>query len=176
MASALCGGRPPSRAEVKISDEGEILCRHDGAKPGYYPDEEQTRAAFTAEGLLKTGDKGHFDADGYLYIDGRIKEIFKTEKGKYVAPAPIESQLAMLPFIDACCVDRHRLSAAVRDSHHVGGDYRRFRDQEARKKVSGHLATHMLSLNDELEPHARLGFLVVLPGKLVAENGSPRRR
>ncbi|MGO4780973.1 hypothetical protein AB4084_36385, partial [Lysobacter sp. 2RAB21] len=61
-------------------------------------------ACFTDDGWLKTGDKGRVDEDGYLYITGRLKDIFKTQKGKYVAPAPIEGALARNTDIDQLCL------------------------------------------------------------------------
>ena len=71
---------------------------------GYYKEPELTREAFTADGWLHTGDKGELDAEGNLRITGRVKDLFKTSKGKYVAPAPIEDRLVMHDAIEACCV------------------------------------------------------------------------
>jgi long-chain acyl-CoA synthetase len=71
---------------------------------GYYKEPELTRQAFTADGWLRTGDKGALDAEGNLKITGRVKDLFKTSKGKYVAPAPIEDKLVMHGAIEACCV------------------------------------------------------------------------
>ena len=71
---------------------------------GYYREEAQTADAFTSDGWLRTGDKGQIDAQGFLSITGRVKDIFKTSKGKYVAPAPIEDRLVLHPDIEACAV------------------------------------------------------------------------
>lgn len=90
-------------AEVKLGEDGEILVRHPGVMLGYLKDEEATRKAFTEDGFLRTGDKGRFDEDGYLHVIGRTKEIFKTMKGKYVAPAPIE-EAARTPDVETCCL------------------------------------------------------------------------
>ena len=62
---------------------------------GYYKEPELTKQAFTEDGWLRTGDKGALDAEGNLKITGRVKDLFKTSKGKYVAPAPIEDRLVM---------------------------------------------------------------------------------
>ena len=71
---------------------------------GYYKEPDQTRSTFTPDGWLRTGDKGALDAEGGLRITGRVKDLFKTSKGKYVAPAPIEDKLVMHSAIEACCV------------------------------------------------------------------------
>src|SRR4029077_5059626 len=70
-------------------DEGEIIVYGSGVMGGYYKQPESTRAAMTSDGGLRTGDIGRIDADGYLYITGRAKELYKLENGKYVAPVPI---------------------------------------------------------------------------------------
>jgi acyl-CoA synthetase (AMP-forming)/AMP-acid ligase II len=73
----------------------------------------------TADGWLRTGDKGKIDAQGYLSITGRVKDIFKTSKGKYVAPAPIEDLLVLHPDIEACAVVRGQSSATAGAGHAV---------------------------------------------------------
>jgi long-chain acyl-CoA synthetase len=70
--------------EVKLSDESEILIKHDALMTGYYKEPELTAESFI-DGYLRTGDKGEIDSDGFLKITGRVKDLFKTGKGKYVA-------------------------------------------------------------------------------------------
>ncbi|MEK1907795.1 MAG: AMP-binding protein, partial [Pseudomonas sp.] len=82
-------GRPMPSLELRIADNGEVLFRGPTLMQGYYREPELTTQAL-ADGWLHTGDKGEVDGDGYLRITGRVKDIFKTSKGKYVAPAPIE--------------------------------------------------------------------------------------
>ena len=79
----------------------------------YYKEPEQTAATLTADGWLCTGDKGRLDKEGYLSITGRVKDIFKTSKGKYVAPAPVEDMLVMHPAIEACLVTGANLAQPV---------------------------------------------------------------
>jgi long-chain acyl-CoA synthetase len=80
-------------------DEGEIIVRGPNVMQGYHNRKEENDAVFTAERAFRTGDMGYLDPDGYLYITGRIKEQYKLENGKYVAPAPLEEQLKLSPLI-----------------------------------------------------------------------------
>jgi long-chain acyl-CoA synthetase len=97
-------GRPWKGIEAKVSDEGEILVKHPGLMQGYYKDPETTAQTFTNDGFLKTGDKGVIDREGYLTITGRIKDQFKTDKAKFVAPGPIETKLLANKDIEQVCV------------------------------------------------------------------------
>jgi long-chain acyl-CoA synthetase len=89
---------------VKLSEEGEIQMKHPGLMLGYYREPELTNAVFTKDGFLKTGDKGEVDGEGFLTITGRVKDQFKTDKAKFVDPAPIELKLMMNPDIEQVCV------------------------------------------------------------------------
>jgi long-chain acyl-CoA synthetase len=71
---------------------------------GYYKEPELSASMFDEEGFLKTGDIGEYDHDGYLIITGRVKDQFKTDKGKYISPAPIELELLKNPDIDQACL------------------------------------------------------------------------
>lgn len=97
-------GKPLPKVEAKLSPEGEILIRNKALTIGYYKEPEKTEEIFTDDGFLKTGDLGEYDSDGYLTITGRIKDQFKTDKGKYISPAPIELELLKNPDIDQVCV------------------------------------------------------------------------
>jgi long-chain acyl-CoA synthetase len=97
-------GLPFKGLSVKISDEGEIRVKCPGLTKGYFKEPEMTAALFDEEGYLKTGDKGEIDKDGFLYITGRIKDLFKTDKGKYIAPAPIEMLVSTSPDVESVCV------------------------------------------------------------------------
>ena len=80
-------------------ENGEIVVYGPVVMRGYHRLPEDTKAAMTADGGMRTGDLGRFDKDGFLYITGRVKELYKLENGKYVAPAPIEERLALSPYI-----------------------------------------------------------------------------
>ena len=71
---------------------------------GYYKEPEKTAEAFTADGFLKTGDEGLIDEESFLKITGRIKDLFKTAKGKYVAPSPIEMKFSANPVVEQVCI------------------------------------------------------------------------
>src|ERR1035441_942514 len=90
--------------EAMVNENQELLIRSPMNMLGYYRDPENTRASFTADGFFRTGDLARIDPDGQLRIIGRVKEQFKTSKGKYVMPTPIECQLLAHPVVDACCL------------------------------------------------------------------------
>ncbi len=97
-------GRPQADSLIRIGEGGEIQNKHPGVTPGYYKDPQKTAELFTADSWLHTGDVGRLDEDGYLYITGRVKEIFKTLKGKYVTPAPIEGAFSGNHDVDQMCL------------------------------------------------------------------------
>ena len=97
-------GHPYAGAEVRLSAEGEVLTKHKAMMLGYYKEPELTAEMFTEDGFLKTGDQGTVDSEGYLTITGRVKDLFKTDKGKYVAPAPIEMKLLSNTDMEQVCV------------------------------------------------------------------------
>lgn len=105
-------GEPYPGAEQRIADDGEIQVKSPGTMMGYFKNEEATKETITEDGWLRTGDKGELDEIGRLKITGRTKEIFKTSKGKYVAPAPIENQYISHPRIELACVGGRNYPAA----------------------------------------------------------------
>ncbi len=90
--------------EMRFSEEGEIQVKSDCTMLEYFKEPEKTKEAITEDGFLCTGDQGEVDSNGFLKITGRVKDIFKTDKGKYVAPAPIELELSKNTFIEQVCV------------------------------------------------------------------------
>jgi len=100
-------GKPFPGVEVRIDksapgangDEGEIVIYGTGVMAGYHNQPEATAQCITPDGGLRSGDLGRFDNDGFLYITGRVKELYKLANGRYVAPAPLEEKLQLSPFI-----------------------------------------------------------------------------
>lgn len=97
-------GKPLKGLQVKLAEGGEIRVKCPGLTKGYYKEPELTQELFDEEGYLKTGDQGEISSDGFLTITGRVKDLFKTDKGKYIAPAPIEMLLLANPDIEQVCV------------------------------------------------------------------------
>ena len=96
-------GKTIDNVTVKIADDGEILVKGPNIMQGYYKDPEKTASVMTGD-YFHTGDKGEFDADGFLKITGRKKEIFKTSGGKYIAPALLENEMKQSRFIEQILV------------------------------------------------------------------------
>lgn len=163
-------GKPNDGVECKISDEGEILVRSPGNMMGYYKQPEKTREDLTEDGWLHTGDKGEVDAEGRLRITGRVKEIFKTEKGKYVAPAPIEGRFVSFPGVDQACVMGANLPQPLVLVCLSPEEQARLAKGSARESYVESLQNHLRAVNAELDPHERLDALVVVAEAWGVEN------
>ncbi|MDP1540701.1 MAG: AMP-binding protein [Moraxellaceae bacterium] len=159
-------GKPFPDAGLRISEEGEVQIRHPGVMAGYYKDPEQTAKAFTSDGWLRTGDKGKLDQDGYLYITGRLKDIFKTAKGKYVSPALIESAFSVNTDIEHVCVIGNNLNQPVALVN---------LSALALEKPIQQLERDMLLTLDEvnigLEDHERIAKVIISRDPWTTENG-----
>ena len=107
-------GKPIDNVEVKIAEDGEILVKGPNIMLGYYKDPEKTKSVMTGE-YFHTGDKGEVDAEGFLKITGRKKEIFKTSGGKYIVPALLENQMKQSRFIEQIIVigEGQKMPAAI---------------------------------------------------------------
>ncbi|HZP11036.1 MAG TPA: AMP-binding protein [Nevskiaceae bacterium] len=150
----------------KLSDEGEILYKSQAVMAGYYREPEKTKETFTADGYLRTGDKGRVDADGYLYITGRVKDIFKTLKGKYVAPAPIEGALSRNTDIDQLCFVGSGLKQPIMLVT-LTPDARK----KPREDVGKQLVADMELVNSTLEPHEEIAKIIVVGDTWTIDNG-----
>ena len=108
-------GRPIRNVEIRIAEDGEILVKGPCVMEGYYLRPQETQEAIGEGGWLRTGDIGYLDADGYLYITDRKKELLKTAAGKFVAPQPIENSLKTSPYILNAAVvgDKRRFVSAL---------------------------------------------------------------
>ncbi len=137
---------------------------------GYFKEPELTRQAFTADGWLKTGDKGALDAEGNLRITGRVKDLFKTSKGKYVAPAPIEDRLVMHYAIEACCVTGANLGQPLALAMLNPEAARKAVEPAGRAELEASLAAHLKHVNEMLDPHEQLDCIVAMVDAWTVEN------
>ncbi|HZY81087.1 MAG TPA: AMP-dependent synthetase, partial [Cyclobacteriaceae bacterium] len=97
-------GKPWTNVESRVTQDGELQTRSDATMLGYYKMPELSKETFTDDGFLKSGDIAQIDKDGFHFITGRIKDQFKTDKGKYIAPLPIEMKLMSNTDIENVCV------------------------------------------------------------------------
>ncbi len=157
-------GAPFPSIEFKLADSGELLIRGDSVFKEYYNNPEATDSSFE-DGWFKTGDKAKVDANGAWSITGRVKEQFKTAKGKYVAPVPIESLLEADSFIEQSCVVGSGMSQPI-------GLVVVSEQQGAIKDdVEKSLLSTLNSVNKSLESHERLDHIVVAKQPWSIENG-----
>jgi long-subunit acyl-CoA synthetase (AMP-forming) len=164
-------GVPLPGVEVKLAEDGEILIKSPGQFSGYYKQPELTAQSFTEDGFFRTGDKGERDASGLLKVTGRVKEIFKTSKGEYVAPAPIENMLNTHPMVELSLVSGMGQAAAYAMVV-LGEDLRpRLKDEAVRSQVQEKLARLLEDVNRELPVHQRLKMIVVANEPWSIENG-----
>jgi long-chain acyl-CoA synthetase len=157
--------------DCKLSDEGEILVKSPGTMLGYYKDTERTAEAFTEEGYLKTGDRGEIDSDGRLKITGRVKELFKTSKGKYVAPAPIENLININPNIELSLIAGSgypKTHAVVQLAEDM---LPKLSDPGFKNQITTQLTQLLASVNEEIEEFERIGFIVVAKDRWSIEAG-----
>ena len=164
-------GLPYDGVESRI-DAGtqEIQVKCPGVMLGYYREPELTRDAFTADGWLRTGDKGALDEDGNLRIIGRVKDLFKTSKGKYVTPAPIEDQLVAHSAIEACCVTGANLGQPVALLMLNADAAQRSAVAADRATLETSLAEHLQHVNALLDPHEQLDCLVLITDAWTVDN------
>ena len=166
-----CVGVPLPGVEVRISEEGEILIKSPGQLVGYYKRPDLDAEVFTADGFFRTGDRGERRADGLLKITGRVKEIFKTSKGEYVAPAPIENSLNAHQLIEMIMVSGLGQPAAYAIVV-LGEDVRpKLKYADFKKDVEAQLAQLLKDVNAELASHEKLQMIVVAQQPWTIENG-----
>jgi long-chain acyl-CoA synthetase len=148
----------------------EVQVRSPGTMLGYFREPELTREAMTADGWLRTGDKGALDEEGNLRIVGRVKDLFKTGKGKYVAPAPIEDKLVTHTAVEACCVTGANLGQPVALLMLNAEALARAAEAGERTALERSLAAHMSAINATLDPHEQLDCLVVVSEAWTVDN------
>lgn len=159
-------------AEMRIADNGEIQVKSPGHMLGYYKMPEKTAEETTDDGFFKTGDMGEVDAQGRLKITGRVKELFKTSKGKYVAPVPIENRIGDHPDVEVVCVtglDQPRPFALIMLSEEARA--KREKNQLDTDALTQDFQKLLTDTNTELEEHEKLACLVVVREAWTIEDG-----
>lgn len=157
--------------QVRLSPEGEILIKSPGQLVGYYKRPDLDALSFTEDGFFRTGDMGELRADGQLKLTGRVKDMFKTGKGKYVAPAPIENRLAAHPLIELAMVSGVGQVAPYAVTVLAEALRPQLDDPAVRAGVEAELGDLLAEVNAGVAPHERLRMLVVSREPWTVENG-----
>lgn len=153
-------------------DTGEVLVKSPGQMMGYYKNEEATAESYTDDGFFKTGDMGEIDEQGRLRITGRVKDLFKTSKGKYVAPVPIENQMGAHARIEVICVGGANQPSTFGLIMLSEETQKQLDDGEvSRETVTEELKEEMQNVNATLDPHEQMSFLVIVKQPWTIENG-----
>jgi len=158
-------GQAWEQVEHKIGEEEEILVKSEANMVGYYKEPEMTAESFTDDGFLKTGDQGKIDSEGYLWITGRVKDIFKTDKGKYVAPAPIELSMAGNTDIEQVCLVGLNLIQPIALVVLSEEAHKKHKDE-----VANGLEKTLKALNPTLDKHEKIKKAIVVREPWSIEN------
>ncbi|ENM5796324.1 AMP-binding protein [Vibrio mimicus] len=151
--------------ELKIADDEEIMVRSKGLFAGYYKNDAATAESFDNQGWLHTGDIGSIDSDGYLTIQGRKKDTFKTAKGKFVAPVPIEKKLFEYSRVEMMCLIGSGLPAPILLAiPHNFPNFDRARYERTTQKV-------IARINNELESHEQIKGVLMIKEPWSIDNG-----
>ena len=174
-------GRVIEGLDIKISEEGEVLLKGPTITPGYYNREDLTKQSFTEDGYFKTGDAGYLK-DGELFLKERIKDLFKTSNGKYIAPQMIESKLLVDKYIDQICIiadQRKFVSALIVPVYSLLEEYARaqnipFENREqlcANPKILTMMKERIDTLQQQLAHYEQVKRFTLLPHHLSMEKG-----
>lgn len=160
-----CIGRAYEGVDIRIAEDGEIQTKAPGNMKEYYLEPDKTAEVFTEDGYLRTGDKGEMDSEGYVRITGRLKDIFKTAKGKYITPVPIESKLMENSQVEQVCVTgsdlKQPIALLVLSAEARVGD---------KAELSESLQETLMQVNATLESHQVLDRLVVIDEEWTVDN------
>lgn len=174
-------GRPIHNIQVKISDEGEICLKGDTITKGYYNRPDITAQSFDEEGFFKTGDSGYMK-DGELFLKDRIKDLFKTSNGKYIAPQMIEAKLLVDKFIDQIVIiadQRKFVSALIIPEYKALEEYAKangigYSSREelcASDKIHAMMMERIETLQQQLAHYEQIKRFTLLPKPFTMESG-----
>ena len=174
-------GIPIEGIDIKISDEGEVLLKGPTITRGYYNRDDLTKEAFTEDGYFRTGDSGYLK-DGELFLKERIKDLYKTSNGKYIAPQMIESKLLVDKYIDQICIiadQRKFVSALIIPVYSLLEEYARehqipFETREqlcADPKIIAMMKERIDTLQQQLAHYEQIKRFTLLPQNFTMERG-----
>jgi len=159
-------GKPQEGVKVKLSPEGEICIKNNCLMKGYFKAPDITASVFDEQGYLKTGDIGEYDHDGFLTITGRVKDQFKTDKGKYISPAPIELILSENTDIEQICLVGTGIPQPIAlITLSVLGK------SKSRQSISQSLIESVNSINPKLEKHEKIEKVIIMSEEWNVANG-----
>jgi long-chain acyl-CoA synthetase len=158
-------GQAYDGVEVRLGKDNEVQVKSEASMLGYYKEPELTAECFE-DGFLRTGDEGSIDADGYLTITGRIKDQFKTSKGKYIMPAPIESKFLQSPLPAQVCVVGSGMPSAM-----ILCTLSETAKNQANEILTSQFSEILANVNKGLEHHEQLSKVIVLPDEWTIPNG-----
>jgi long-chain acyl-CoA synthetase len=175
-------GKTIEGVEVKIADDGEILCKGPNVMIGYYNDPELTKTAIDNEGWFHTGDIGYIDNEGFLMVTDRKKEIFKLSNGKFIAPQLIENVFKQSPLIDQIMVvgEHEKFASAI-----ISPNFKYFEELRSVNKISysdiepitevpgvlSFFCSEIQTLNKSLSPHERILRFKLVPDEWTTTSG-----
>lgn len=159
-------GKPWTNVEVRLTSEGELQTKGDATMIGYYKMPDLTKEVFTNDGFLKSGDLAQTDSEGFYFITGRIKDLFKTDKGKYIAPSPIELKLSVNTDIEQVCVVGMGVPQPMALVVLSPAGKAKSKDE-----ITKSLAQTLDLVNQELEGYERLQAAVIMKEDWTVANG-----
>ena len=159
-------GLPLAGVQVKFSEDGEMRLKCPSLMKGYYKEPELTAGSFDEEGFLKTGDKAERDSEGFVTIVGRVKDQFKTDKGKYISPAPIEMKILSNSDIEQTCVVGMGIPQpiALVILSEAG-------KTKSKQGITESLIQSLNTVNPNLESYEKLEKVVIMKEDWTIENG-----
>ena len=179
-------GRTHEGIEIKITEEGELICRQPGIFLGYYKNEQATQEGYTSDGFLRTGDAGYFGEDGHLYVFDRAKDIMTLNDGTRFAPQDIETRLKFSAYINeamVCGGDRPYVTAIVSiDLENVGNwakkrniSFTTFQDLSQRSEVYQLVQSEIHKINERFPENIRIKRFAILLKQLHPDDGELTR-
>ncbi len=151
---------------TKLSPEGEILIKNQCLMKGYFKEPEKTAEMFAEDGFLRTGDIGEFDHDEFLTITGRVKDQFKTDKGKYISPTPIELELLKSADIEQVCIVGTGIPQPI--ALIIPSEIAKQKDKPA---FENSILASVKEVNADLEPYEKVSKAIIMKEDWSIENG-----